>query len=372
MGKHRQKKSVYTPSDKFKQMSEEKKVTPTYKVYSPSDLSKKWFVYWYDGSRRVRKYGKINQYATQAERERAARQLIKELQQSERRRITTTEEAVSQFIDEQKSQWRPKTLQQYQSTANILFEYLNGREVGQEVVNHFLQHIKDTRHGTTYNRYVVITRRLLTAAGYKHLFADVELVKAHKTPARYFQAHQARRLMACMEDQQPELALFCKFVYFTFIRPGELRLLRVGDVLMDEKEIRIPGNVSKNRKTEHVVIPDAFFPDLEHLYDRGPGAYLFPSKKQPGHPYGKDVMYRRHEKILDHLNFGRGFTLYSWKHTGAVALVKQGNVNVKELQLQLRHSSLEQTDRYLRQMGVKDLARLRESFPAVWKNKKAR
>ena len=172
--------------------------------------------------------------------------------------------------------------------------------------------------------------------------------------------------MRYMTEKQPELALFCKFVYFTFIRPGELRLIRVGDVLLDEKEIRIPGKVSKNRKTEHVVIPDAFFPDLEYLYYRGPGEYLFPSQKRPGHAYGKDVMYRRHEKVLQALSFGRGFSLYSWKHTGAVALVKQGNVNVKELQLQLRHSSLEQTDRYLRQMGVKDLARLRESFPAVW------
>lgn len=347
-------------------MSEEKKVLPTYRVYSPSDLSKKWFVYWYDGGRRVRKYGTINQHQSEAERHKAARLLIEELKQEDRRRVTTTEEAVLQFIDQQKSQWRPKTLQQYQSTANIFFEYLNGRDVDRALIAAFLQHIKDTRHGTTYNRYVTISRRLLAAAGYEHLFDGVELVKAHKTPARYFQSHQARRLMRYMTEKQPELALFCKFVYFTFIRPGELRQLRVGDVLLDEKEIRIPGKVSKNRKTEHVVIPDAFFPDLEYLYDRGPGEYLFPSQKRPGHAYGKDVMYRRHEKVLQALSFGRGFSLYSWKHTGAVALVKQGNVNVKELQLQLRHSSLEQTDRYLRQMGVKDLARLRESFPAVW------
>lgn len=85
--------------------------------------------------------------------------------------------------------------------------------------------------------------------------------------------------MKYMDEKEPELALFSKSIYFTFIRPGELRLLKVGDVLLDEKEIRIPGKISKNRKTEHVAIPDAFVPYLEYLYDRGPGEYLFPSRK---------------------------------------------------------------------------------------------
>jgi integrase len=348
-------------------MSREKKVFPSFRVYSPSDLSKKWFVYWYEGSRRIRKYGDINKYHTENERHRAAKLLIESFKQQHLRRVTNTEEAVRAFIKREQRQWREKTIQQYESTANILFDFLDGREIDQELLNEFLQEIKDTRHPTTYNRYIVITRRLLTAAGYKLLFDDVAMVKAQKTPARYFQSHQATRLMKYMAKREPELALFCQFIYFTFIRPGELRLLKVGDILFDEKEIRVPGRVSKNRKTEHVVIPDAFAPCLEYLYDRGPGEYLFPSTTRPGEPYSKAVMYRRHEKVLSALNFGKGFSLYSWKHTGAVALVKQGNVNVKELQLQLRHSSLEQTDRYLRQMGVKDLGRLRKNFPTIWK-----
>ena len=352
-------------------MSREKKVFPSYRVYSPSDLSKKWFVYWYEGSRRIRKYGDINKYQTEADRHKAATRLIESLKQKHLRRVTNTEEAVRGFIEQEKPQWREKTVQQYASTANILFSFLDGREIDQDLLNEFLQKIKDTKHGTTYNRYIVITRRLLTAAGHKQLFDNIESVKAQKTPARYFQSHQASRLMKYMDEKAPELALFSKFIYYTFIRPNELRLLKVGDVLLDEKEIRIPGRISKNRKTEHVVIPDAFVPCLKYLYDRGPGEYLFPSRTRPGKPYSKSVMYRRHEKVLGALNFGKGFSLYSWKHTGAVALVKQGNVNVKELQLQLRHSSLEQTDRYLRQMGVKDLERLRKSFPAIWEGEKS-
>jgi integrase len=77
-------------------------------------------------------------------------------------------------------------------------------------------------------------------------------------------------------------------------------------------------------------------------------------------------MYRAHARILKDLRFGKGYTLYSWKHTGAIAVAKSGRVGVKELQIQLRHHSLDQTDQYLRQMGVQDLGRLQAHFPTVW------
>lgn len=62
--------------------------------------------------------------------------------------------------------------------------------------------------------------------------------------------------------------------------------------------------------------------------------------------------------------FGKGYTLYSWKHTGAIQAVKAG-IGVKELQIQLRHHSLDMVNQYLRQMGVWDLGQLQEKFPGL-------
>ena len=64
-------------------------------------------------------------------------------------------------------------------------------------------------------------------------------------------------------------------------------------------------------------------------------------------------MTNRHCAILKLLNFGKGYQMYSWKHTGAVAAVKAG-IGVKELQIQLRHHSLDETDKY-EEYKVKDL-----------------
>lgn len=337
---------------------------PTYRVYAPGDLSKKWFVYWYEGRRRLRKYGSINQHDTAAARHQAAKELINQLKAEARRKVSRTEEAVRTYIMNGTPNWSPRTVEQYDSVANVLFDFLAGRELTQGYLEDFLQDVKNRRHPTTYNKYVAILKRLLRAAGQEYFFEDIKKAKAVSTPARYFQRHQSRLLLRRIDEKDAELGLFVRFLYYCFIRPKELRWLRVGDVLLEEGEIRVPGAVSKNSKTQFVVIPAPFLPALDFLYELSPGDFLFPSSRDASKPISKNNMYERHKAILDELNFGAGYTLYSWKHTGAVAAAKAG-ISIKELQLQLRHHSLDETDKYLRQMGVKDLSKLRENFPSI-------
>lgn len=81
--------------------------------------------------------------------------------------------------------------------------------------------------------------------------------------------------------------------------------------------------------------------------------------------YGSGTMYRRHVRALAACGLNnQGYTLYSWKHTGAVAAAKS-NIPIKQLQLQLRHHSLDQVDQYLRQMGVSDLREIAADFPPM-------
>ncbi len=345
-------------------MPAEKKVFPSYKLYAPADLGKRWFVYWYEGASRRKRYGDINRHTTREGRQEAARRLIAELKAEAMRKVSRTEEQLLGFLQDNRAKWRPRTREQYESVVNVLLGYLAGQEISQAGLEAFLQSILINRHPTTYNKYVAILPRLFRGARLYFEFGHIEKAKANATPARYFQRHQARILLARIDEQDPELGLFVRFLYFCFIRPKELRQLRVGDVLLEEGEIRVPGEVSKNTKTQFVVIPAAFLPSLNFLYEKKPGDFIFPSPVDASKPISKNIMYRRHKAILDELNFGDGYTLYSWKHTGAVMAAKAG-IPVKELQMQLRHHSLDETDRYLRQMGVKDMGKLRERFPGI-------
>jgi integrase len=139
----------------------------------------------------------------------------------------------------------------------------------------------------------------------------------------------------------------------------------VGDVDLDRNCIRVPGNISKNWKNQYVTIPLAFREKVQReLYNRAASEWLFPGKFDQSKPIGYNTMSTRHRKILKELGFGTEYKLYSWKHTGAVACVMAG-VNIKELQIQLRHENLETVDKYLRQLGVNDLHNLERLFPSL-------
>jgi integrase len=350
----------------FKRMTKRKKnLSLHFKIYDAGgDLSKKWFVYYYEGTTRIKKFEGINHHRTVADRRAAAKQLIKKLKTAHLRKVSRVEEVIWHYIEVNEPRWKKKTVEQYRSSAGILISHLAGRTPNVRIVTEFLEKIKREKHPTTYNRYLAYTRRFLGEAGYDYLLEGFKALKSHSTPARYFQRHQARRLLNIIDQKDPELALFIRYIYFCFIRPNELRQLRVGDMLLAEMEIRIPGSISKNRKTQYIVIPKAFQPYLKNLFNKSPGEYLFPSRKDENRPIGKNTMYHRHCQFLKALNYGEGYSLYSWKHTGAVAAAKAG-ISIKELQLQLRHHSLDETDKYLRQMGVKDLTQLSEGFPDI-------
>ncbi len=60
----------------------------------------------------------------------------------------------------------------------------------------------------------------------------------------------------------------------------------------------------------------------------------------------------------------RPYDLYGWKHTGVIALY-QATKDVKLIQRQCRHSSLDQTDKYLRDLGLFLNDEQLSDFPAL-------
>jgi integrase len=62
-------------------------------------------------------------------------------------------------------------------------------------------------------------------------------------------------------------------------------------------------------------------------------------------------MGSRFRKLTRDLNLSKDYTLYSWKHSGVVAAYKAG-IDIKTIQSQCRHQSLEQTDIYLKSLGL--------------------
>jgi integrase len=324
-------------------------------IYSPDDLSKNWFVWYKDSQgKRIKKYGKINQETTKEDRLAAARALQIEIkQQLPTETPLTWLELAEDFMAKQR--WRKKSLGTYQTAVKNFANFLAGAQPEATNTKAYFESRLLQKNPTTYNKDRQKLGRVLAGIGLKELMDGIPSTRENRQPARYFQKHQIKTLTKELESD-PELFLFVKFIYYCFIRPRELRQLKVDNLLLDSNQILVPGAISKNEKSEYIAIPAAFRPDLEQFRNIPPEKVLF--------PVPENHMYNRHRKILRKLGFGRGYCLYSWKHTGAIQAVKNG-IGVKELQIQLRHHSLDQVNEYLRQMGVWDLKNLEQNFPAI-------
>lgn len=354
-------------------MSKEKKIfskNPTkYLLYTgKDDLSKKWFVYYYKGGKRVRKYGDINQYKTIPARVRAAKSIIRKLKQgedTEGKKAHPLHLEIMEVFERKASNYGEKTYQTHLSKIEKFFDFLGGRKLSIEIVEAFFNRLQVQRHQGTYNGYLYTLKMLFKEIGREAVFSTLKPLQAVFKPARYFQIHQIKRLKEYIKKYDPELWLHIEFMYYCFIRPRrELRLLKVGDIYFSEKKILIRSENSKNKKSEFVRIPDAFMSSIEHLSEYPPNSFVFTSPLDASKPTSYNYFYARFRKVLDDLGFSSEYKLYSWKHTGAVAAVKAG-INIKELQLQLRHHSLDQVNQYLRQLGVNDMTELAEKFPSI-------
>jgi len=343
------------------------------------DITKKWFVHYKDDRGIWQKaYEGINQHTTKEGRVAAAAELIARLEAAYIPPPANHLQRLQLFeaLEARRPELRRHSFGCFETKLKLLFDFLGPKEVTPETAKDFLREYQKTRRPATVHEARRSLNFLFERCGMKGWLDGFAPKKGKSDPARYFQAHQAARLRDYLESTDSQLWLHCQFVYYCFLRPrSELRFLKVEDIYFEEKKIMVRSDFfaqgkdghlpagSKNHKTEFVAIPDIFAPALEHLKDLPPNSYVFPSEKDIYKPIGRNTLGERHAKALRALGFSTEYKLYSWKHTGAVACVKAG-VSLKELQIQLRHHSLDMVDKYLRQLGVADLVKLRASFPA--------
>jgi len=170
----------------------------------------------------------------------------------------------------------------------------------------------------------------------------------------------------CEELGYHDLWFFVRLIYYTFCRPNEeARNMQVGDIKDDHIII-----YAENSKTDHrsIMIPSA----LEEVFTEHnirnlpPHFYLFSHGKPGSKSVGRTYMYDKHVKVLKAMGIekGKGYDIYGWKHTGAIALYRA----TKDLMLvkeQCGHSDVSQTVEYLRDLGVFHYSQGINQFPAI-------
>ncbi len=205
------------------------------------------------------------------------------------------------------------------------FEWNQRYEISADRIKEFFSCLLSIgKQKNTVNGYSNSFKNIFIPALGKEVMEGVVAKKELGTPALYFSQAQVRYLAERMKTENPVLWLGVQLLYYCFIRPGESRLLKVGDILMEDAKICIPKEISKNKKTQYVIIPEPFREDLEYaLLGRNPAEYVLGDLT----PISVNHLKYKHQSFLKSLHFDtKRHKLYSWKHTGAVAACQVGSI----------------------------------------------
>jgi integrase len=363
-------------------LEENSKMKKKFSLSSHEDnLSKKWYILYYVNSKagkvQAKKiYGGINRFKTVDGRKKAAAEIIRKLEKANKEvyipafRFHDAATILADGLESLRPRLRHKSYLTYHSKLDIFVAWLKAQRISSikdidgKVLTTFLNYLLDQKKSAaTHNAFLTTIKRLFIVSGYGiEGFKTNKKLRKDSKPALYFQKHHIAMLRPVMEAQDPQLWLFCQCIYYTLIRPGELRELKIADIDFEMALITITSDLSKNKKTEKVAIPNELLRVfMEHeLYKYPPDYYIFGSTGQPGDTKRrKDHFSKKHHQMLQQLKFDTNkYKLYSWKHTGAVGMVKNG-IHIKQIQQQGRWHSLDQVNEYLRSLGVNELTDLK-------------
>lgn len=355
-------------------MTQEKKFfAPILHDYA-GDARKRWRVEYrvahpdHPAGKRVVAYGNINRTTDVQERYNRANALISKIYTDLKEEKITMLESV---IEHSKIEWRYKTIAGYKTVVKYFSKQYPVHEiVTTEQIRRFLVSMKEAgSSNTTIKKYRDALANLYQRAiklgftKFNPVSIDIKIKKAPRS-LKYFNDTQ---IMSILQEskERPELYLSILFLFYCFIRPAEQRDMKISWINFEDGYIEIPGEYSKNKKTEKVVIPIQLQYEIEHLKNYPQNFYVLSKTGKPDKQrVGTNYLGNHHRKILKRLKIVGRYALYSWKHTGVVKAVKSG-INLKDIQLQLRHHSLDMVNEYLKNLGVLDSDALRFKFPTL-------
>lgn len=328
---------------------------------------KDWYVHWRDETgRQHRKRGNMNRIKSIREKRIYADRLCEIANRQLSSGVCFEPEpavkVLREIVEGKKHSLRRRSWQSYVYAVNALENWLPDKRVTIEQITKsdaraFLDHLARTQKGKSVNGMkgflsAIFNHYAQRNEGYVNPFKGVQKYRQEVGKNIAFTDSQKTELWQAMT---PELRLFTRFIYFTYIRPLELLRLRVSDIRTDMGVIIIHGHQSKNRLQQSVEIPDSFIGEIRAMqYDKLPGQwYLFGRGLKPAEkPLGRNQVSKLHSEVLKGMKFNNpDLTLYSWKHTGVVAAYKE-KIDPYAIMRQLRHHSLDMTQVYLKSLGL--------------------
>jgi site-specific recombinase XerD len=245
-------------------------------------------------------------------------------------------------------------------------------DISKKEILNFLDYLTNEKliKARTRNNYLMVLKTMFNwlidrEVCIKNPCKDISKITEQNNSHTPYSVKQVVEITNYLKEEEPQMYLFCMFIYYCAIRPNELRNLQIKHILPDK--IIIPAKISKNEKTQYVTIPNPMQKIIKetNLRSYNPENYIFSKNYLPGKTQLEQKYFsRRYKAVKNKFNLSDDYTMYSWKHTGAVALFTAG-FDIKYIQEHFRHSDIRMTDIYLKSLGLFRNDKIKTDFPEI-------
>ncbi|NQU34237.1 MAG: site-specific integrase [Bacteroidetes bacterium] len=356
-----------------------------------NQLSNQWYVYY---SYKHPETGKMftfrkwisNRVKTKAGRRDKARELIDIINTRLRRgwnpfsdhdiKLTNISDAIDFAMRIKSATIKKRSQHTYNSVVKNFTEYLKKADIQKMPVNEInLQIVQDYFDNMllnekiskrTYNNRLTPLKTIFTLLQKREYinynpFLGIDKLKVNEPEIAAYTNNELEEMGKSLPKYNYNLYAITQLIFYCFIRPAEIVRLQFKDIMWEHGIIVLPGTKSKNKKSEVMIIPDQLKLNLADWNLNYPAdSYIFSRDLKPG---TKEVAptriagaWREYAKAN---NIKKN--IYDFKHTGNGFAFDQG-FNSRDIQLQNRHSSLDETQRYLNKFRRVASDKFREEF----------
>lgn len=266
------------------------------------------------------------------------------------------------LIIKERSTTRPRTYRTYKNMVHTFITWLEDKKLqglsADELnfihVRRYMDYLLTTKNysARTYNNHLIGMRTIFNVLIKREYIIISPFTKIEKLPFEEaeivaFSNDELSIVVQQLPEYNYNLYIAAMLVFYCFLRPQEIMRIKIGDIDLKRKMIVVRGRVTKNKKQETIAIPAAMvdlllewrtldMPVQWHLFNR----QLEPSIKE----FPPTRLAERWREFASSVNIVR--QMYDLKHTGAGMALDNG-MNLRDLQMHLRHSSLAVTQQYL-------------------------
>jgi integrase len=165
---------------------------------------------------------------------------------------------------------------------------------------------------------------------------------------------QVQEIIPYVKENDTYLYYFIGFIYYAFMRPSEIKRLKVRNIDMKKRQIRIEAAQSKVKKLDILPIADGLYKILQQMDIEGanPNHYLFTLKRKPSvEPMSRSWTTERFKLVKKQFGLTKNHSIYGFKHTGVCKWYEQTK-DIVRVQRMCRHTSIDMTARYLKSLGL--------------------